>query len=563
MSAPHAPLTRRVVALVFPHLLCELAERQRGDLLAPSAPIGVVLIPGPNHSTASTPAANTQAANTQLAELPLAEVNEAARRCGLYVGQTVLDAQTQVPRVQIETVERTFLERTLSSISATLKKFSSNVGLNLLSPIPDTIWLDITSASLSLDQEQWLVAELQESVRLLGHTVRAVLAPGPFFARALAHWGELSGQGTAVIQQEELRRALALLPPSILPWPPHALAWLSQLGVSTWGELQKLPPELFQEHLGGAAPALLTLLQGTDQTTWPPCPEPTDFKLELSFKTPLPARSATERVPSALQARLRYLLLQLSARLAAQAQAASHLQLTLYSASSPSSADPAFQKTSSPQAPSSSNLHFSFSPPLWKEEDLFRALYLRLAKLSSLRTVQKMVLQVVETAPRPVEVETPLSPAVREEALLPELIQELQTWLGPQRVGKLSIPDDAPSLEGRSRLIPWSSPITRRKSHSTKSPPTPSESDELSRITRYFSPPVRLPSVFGVGSSWLWGTQLYQVLHIRALQLPPSSLSEDPRRYFWAFLQGPEAPTRVLVSSHPQTGEKYLHGWAD
>src|SRR6188768_4427876 len=102
-------LERRVLALVLPELLCELAEKrllwglQRGKA---KPPLGVVLVTGESEPGASTRAVAESVAEQRPvdATAKLCAVNESAKRYGVREGQTIAEACALVANLVVREV---------------------------------------------------------------------------------------------------------------------------------------------------------------------------------------------------------------------------------------------------------------------------------------------------------------------------------------------------------------------------------------------------------------------------------------------------------------------------
>src|SRR6187551_2588230 len=138
VSSP-AP-ARRVLALVLPELLCELAEKrllwglQRGRA---KPPLGVVLVTGESKPGTSIHAAAESVAEQRPvdATAKLNAVNESAKRYGVREGQTIAEACALVASLVVREVTLAEVLETLGSIA--------EVGLSLGSTVsveaPDTV----------------------------------------------------------------------------------------------------------------------------------------------------------------------------------------------------------------------------------------------------------------------------------------------------------------------------------------------------------------------------------------------------------------------------------------
>src|ERR1700761_3957968 len=110
-----SPPARRVLALVLPELLCELAEKrflwgaQRGKA---KPPLGVVLV-----SAVSDTSMTSDASKPVSAAAKLSAVNESARRYGVREGQSIAEACALVSNLVIREISQAEVREALGSIA--------------------------------------------------------------------------------------------------------------------------------------------------------------------------------------------------------------------------------------------------------------------------------------------------------------------------------------------------------------------------------------------------------------------------------------------------------------
>jgi len=252
-SDPSVPSARRVLSLVLPELLCELAEKRLLCVLSrgkAKPPLGVVLVSGepkPGNSQAPTeqkPGDSQAAAERKPidATAKLSAVNESAKRYGVREGQTIAEACALVASLVVREVTQAEVLSTLSSIA--------EVGLSLGSTVsveaPDTVCVDITGSAHLQGGELALGSEFANRVRAMGHSVRVAISDGPRLARAFAHWftpsaADPEDRGVCVVPSAHTVQAFAALPINALPLSGDTAGWFVRLGVFTVGELCALP----------------------------------------------------------------------------------------------------------------------------------------------------------------------------------------------------------------------------------------------------------------------------------------------------------------------------------
>ncbi len=155
--------TRRVAAIYFPQLPCELAavaKHPDSKISLAQISFGVVLVE-PN--AVSDP------------NQRLMSVSESARHLGILEGQTLEEARAIHAAFIVRKLPHSLLRLGLERIMDSLRDFE----LTIACEAPNTVWIDITGVAHLLGGEQTLARELVERVRLLGHRARVAIASGP------------------------------------------------------------------------------------------------------------------------------------------------------------------------------------------------------------------------------------------------------------------------------------------------------------------------------------------------------------------------------------------------
>ena len=243
---------RRVLALVLPELLCELAEKrllwgfQRGKA---KPALGVVLVSGADSQPAGASADRAIDATAKLSA-----VNESARRYGVREGQSIAEACALVASLVIREVTQAEVLETLGCIA----EVGLSLGATVSVEAPDTVCVDITGSAHLQGGEVALACEFANRVRGMGHSVRVAISDGPRLARAFAHWftpeaADPEDRGVCVVASSRTVEAFATLPVTALPISQDTAAWFVRLGVFTVGELCALPKAALGSRLGDSA----------------------------------------------------------------------------------------------------------------------------------------------------------------------------------------------------------------------------------------------------------------------------------------------------------------------
>lgn len=571
---------RRVLALVLPDLLVELALRQRllqtPELQAEAPkPLGVVLVDEPDKSPPQqlslSVAGKAFAPEQELpASEPLAAVNREAERFGVRAQQTIAQASALVSQLIVTKVKRIEVERSLGGLAEVALGYGAIVALSA----PDTVWVDITGSAHLFGGEEALAQDLAERVRELGHRVKIAVSVGPELARAFARWAapprrkEGSAVGAAVVVvPSRTAIAAAELPIHALPLSPDNLGYLTRLGLLTWGELARQPRTALGPRLGKEAARVLELCAGEDNAPLVPYTPPRILEEESTWDD---AVAGTEPLGFVL----RGLAARISARLCARGEAAEVLDVTLLH-------DPVIARFRG--VPPQTLLHFKLSQPLHREAELRRIVASRLERLKLAAPSVGMRLTVPRLGPivtRQLSLSELLTgDTTSGEEDLPIVLAELSADIGEEHVGVLSLVD-AHRPEAQSALaaaLPEQAHAKRRgkkgkaePSAAPKSSLRKTEPPIWSRLpsppTRLLPHPVELSSVISAGSTLVLGHTIYTIERLRFEQrLDAVEWWSRPvaRDYLRLWLHSESGGMEALVYVDRHSGRRFLQAVGD
>ncbi len=575
---------RRVLALVLPDLLVELALRQRlaqtSELLAEAhRPLGVVLVdepekPAPQQLSLSLAGPSHSAEPELPASSPLAAVNREAERFGVRAKQTIAEASALVSQLIVVKVQRAEVERALGGLAEVALGYGATVAL----ASPDVVWVDITGSAHLFGGEEALAQDLAERVRELGHRVKIAISVGPELARAFARWSAPShkdgggGGGVSIIAPSRTQSAAEELPIQALSLTADDAGYLTRLGLLTLGDLARQPRSALAPRLGKDAARVLALCEGRDDAPLTPYQPPRIIEEGSSWDD---AVSGTEPLGFVL----RGLAARLSARLSARGEAAELLDVTLFY-------DPTIARFRgvAPQTV----LHFKLSQPLHREAELRRIVASRLERLKLEAPSVGMKLTVPRLAPI-VQRQLSLSELLvgdtsHGEEDLPLVLAELTADIGEAQVGVLSLVD-AHRPEAQSALaaaLPERSASAKRAKSRKEAPRAPSraaapksslrktEPPIWSRLpsppTRLLPHPVELSSVISAGSTLVLGHTIYTIERLRFEQrLDAVEWWSRPvaRDYLRLWLQSESGGMEALVYVDLHSGRRFLQAVGD
>src|SRR5580658_6930235 len=144
----------------------------------------------------------------------------------------------------------------------------------------DVVWVDVGGCSHLHGGERELARALDACIRRLGHSCQVAIADGPRIAAAVARFlpaRHASRKGPFVVPEGKGMAAVRVLPIAALALDEDMSRWLTDLGLYTCGDLQKLPRDALGIRLGARVHDVMQLLDGVDQApldAWRPAEVP-------------------------------------------------------------------------------------------------------------------------------------------------------------------------------------------------------------------------------------------------------------------------------------------------
>ncbi|MES1175249.1 MAG: DNA polymerase Y family protein [Myxococcales bacterium] len=580
VSPNSAAPARRVLALVLPELLCELAEQrllwglQRGK---PKPPLGVVLAATgeakPGSGVAKGASASSGLSGGVSEGVPeskpidatakLSAVNESARRYGVREGQTIAEACALVANLVVREVTQAEVREALGGIA--------EVGLSLGSTVsveaPDTVCVDITGSAHLQGGELALACEFANRVRSMGHSARVAISDGPRLARAFAHWftpaaADPEDRGVCVVPSERTVAAFSTLPINALPLPEDTAAWFVRLGVFTVGELCALPRQALGSRLGDAASSVTELCAGRDRAPLVAYTPERTIHEGSTWDEPVTGNEPLLFVLGGLVSRV-------SGRLTGRGEAAHSLVLTILY-------DPAIARFHGEKP--EQVLRFKLAAPLHRADEMRRVLSARLARTKLGAPSLGMRLSVPKLLPavaRQLELSQVMAGVTVGSAAddeIPVLIAELVAELGEDKVGTLKLVDSH-RPEAKSKLGPVAidaPPLARaggRRVAPRLRKAEPTFAELPGAPTRLLSEPCELHGPLRAGVSVAIDRSLYTIEHLRFEQRLDAvewwGHAPVTRDYVRLWLQGSSGGFEAVAFVDRGSGRRYLHALAD
>jgi protein ImuB len=468
-----AGVERRILAVVLPELLHELARERRirahGSPLestgsrtrleraeAPAAPRAVVLSDAPRSMLEPTAL--------------LDAVNVIARRRGVSPRHSIAQATAIVENLQICVLPPACVSQALQQVAEAALAFGTPVSFRA----PDTVWVDISGTRQLFGGELELALALVAHVRALGHAARVAVAPGPWLAQSFARYADFDETGILCVAAADAAARSGVLPIRALqladdsPLADDVVAWCARLGLLTLDDLRKLPAAALAARIEArGVERTLDLIRGRDDGVLEAhLPEELPFE-EQSWDYPLENVEPLLFVLKGLAARL-------SSRLEGRGQAAQELLLSVrYDKSSVALRERegaglrghALSARCQPLAggsdarfPESLQIPFRLASPLARAEDLERIVRSRLQRETLFAPACGLRLQVTAiTEARQWQQSLNVDGGLRatlsaDPRTLAVLVAELSADIGSSAVGRLET-RDSHLLEKRSQFV--------------------------------------------------------------------------------------------------------------
>lgn len=572
----------RIVAIVLPELLCEIAgaalavekaamvrkrkpvrklvdAATKGPRSRTKRPLGVVMvdsIEAEPRETADTEASekSTEAVGAQDT---LDAVNTAARRYGVLEGQSIAEACGLVAKLVVRQVSRGQVQAALGRVAEMALGFGAPVAIEA----PDTVWVDVTGSAHLVGGEAPLAAELAERVRVMGHAVRVAVSDGPRLAQAFARWSEPRRReadldpAVTLVKSEETKDRIARLPISALPIDRETASWLMRLGVLCVGDLVRLPRASAASRLGRNATLVLDLCEGYDSEPLVAYEPPKVPVEETSF------HDSVEGSQPLLFA-LRGLVARLSARLEGRGEAARVVELVLCH-------DRSIARLRG--VPEEMRLHFELTSPLWQTEELWRVLAAKIER-TRLQAPSVGVRLEAPVVTRAVQLQLDLSrgaAGLGNPENLPVLLAELASDVGRKNFGIFQL-SSSHRPESKSRLAPPLESLGKKKRQRR---PRKMGPKGLRKATEPFSPnrflprPVRLDAAIRRGASIVIDHRLYTIEGVSFLQRLDAvewwTSGPVSRDYLRLWLRSGDHGFEAIVYVDRDTGTRYLQAIND
>jgi protein ImuB len=269
---------KRVASICLPFLAIERWLKASGT--PPETPVALVV----------------EAAHGQL----IHAATRAAAERGARPGMRLTDARTLDPKLQAEPADPAGDAALLKRLARWAGRWSPLVEVDPSTSLGtgggDGLRLDVTGVAHLFGGEAALAGDIERSFARLGLTTRMAIAPTAAAAWALARFSP------AIVDEAELRAALAPLPVAALRLDARSVQILERLGLKTIGQLAEVPRKSLQRRFREADNPLHALDRALGRRDEPLTAEPVEpppralVKLAEPATHPEAAAQALERL---------------------------------------------------------------------------------------------------------------------------------------------------------------------------------------------------------------------------------------------------------------------------
>ncbi len=218
----------------------------------------------------------------------LIALNAGAREAGLRAGMLLTDACAMFPSLITAPHEPQADYLELKRLAASCNRFSPWTAPDE----PDGLWIEATGLAHLFGGEAALMRHILDYLRGLGFTARAAMAGTPGAAWGLARFAQ---SPCLIVPPDEEASHLAPLPVKALRIDADSAALLIRLGLTSIGQLARIPRASLRARLGKAINCRLDQALGRQgESLSPLMPEPV-YAARLEFTDPLTALEGLEQ----------------------------------------------------------------------------------------------------------------------------------------------------------------------------------------------------------------------------------------------------------------------------
>ena len=446
-------MVRRYACVALPGIRVELAREKEEQQSGRRSPMAVIV---------ARPGSTVKSERDVLGNTGLDFVSQEGRAFGVRAGHTVAAARAKCASLRVRVVAEGAVSSALARIAEAALAFGPTTAFSVRT---DVVWVDVSGCAHLEGSENALGRALAARVQSLGHEARVAIADGPRIAAAVARFSKRS---PLVVPHGKGSLAMRSLPIDALGLDPDTHLWLTELGLSTCGDLQRLPRRSLGVRLGARVLDVMKLLDGHDRQpldAWRP-PEVPEERLEFDWGV-----TTTE----GLTFFLKRLCDRLAARLEGRGMAATRVELVL-------SLDRALCDGSSPGA-HRPVLMLELPSPIARAADLLAVVRARLERCSLAAPVLAVTLRaegIAPVTPRTIDL---FVAEPKADRVLPRLVAELMAEVGADYVGTLSLVDTW-SPDERTHLRPFGAAPLDVRHPLVTSAPEPSRLVPARRLSR-------------------------------------------------------------------------------
>jgi protein ImuB len=214
--------------------------------------------------------------------LRLVAVDTEASRAGLRNGQNLAVARAMLPELTAREIDRPMLQAAFADFADWHSNASPLVAVMTDSQLFGDLVLDVTGVTHLFGGERPMLRTLLTRLRNLGYSVAGAIAPTIGAAWAVSHFAR-----SQVVESIDLVEVLDALPIGALRLDAAQIAGLSQMGLTSIGQLRSRPRKPLQARFGLSLLTRLDQAYGLIEERMTPRLPPAERYAERRFADPI------------------------------------------------------------------------------------------------------------------------------------------------------------------------------------------------------------------------------------------------------------------------------------
>lgn len=234
--------------------------------------------------------------------LRLSALNAAARKAGLYKGQTLTDARAILPALDCHQADDAADAALLDALADWCERYTPLLAVDTTNGLPG-LMLDITGCAHLFKSEETLRQDMISRLTAQGFAANIAIASTPGAAWGVARYGDPSG--CRLVAPGAERQSLAPLPLEALRTEPETVEELKRVGLKTIGCIIDLPRGPLAQRFGRTVLRQLDQALAREEETISPRIAVAELAAERQFVEPVSLQDDISRTILSLAGNLK------------------------------------------------------------------------------------------------------------------------------------------------------------------------------------------------------------------------------------------------------------------